>query len=154
MLDFDLAVLYDTETKRLKEAVRRNIARFPVDFMFELTNEEYDSLRSQIASLKNLKRGEHRKYLPFVFTEKGVAMLASVLKSETAIQVNIQIVRAFIALSQYALGYAELNQKLESFMIETNMQFNDIYKALTEMTSLNNNPKNKIGYLANKNNDE
>ena len=153
MLDFDLAVLYDTETKRLKEAVRRNIARFPGDFMFELTNEEYDSLRSQIASLKNLKRGEHRKYLPFVFTEQGVAMLASVLKSETAIQVNIQIVRAFIALRQYALGYAELNQKLESFMIETNMQFNDIYQALTEMTSLKNKTKNKIGYLANEIND-
>ena len=154
MLDFDLAVLYNTETKRLKEAVRRNIARFPGDFMFELTNEEYDSLRSQIASLKNLKRGEHSKYLPFAFTEQGVAMLASVLNSETAIQVNIQIVRAFIALRQYALGYAELNQKLESFMIETNMQFNDIYQALTEMTSLKNKPKNKIGYLANKNDDE
>ncbi len=80
MLDFDLAVLYTTETKRLKEAVRRNINRFPVDFMFELTNQEYDSLRSQIASLKNLKRGEHSKYLPFAFTEQGVAMLASVLK--------------------------------------------------------------------------
>jgi hypothetical protein len=157
MLDFDLADLYETETKRLKEAVRRNIARFPSDFMFELTNEEYDSLRSQIASLKNLKRGEHSKYLPFAFTEQGVAMLASVLKSETAIQVNIQIVRVFIALIQYALGYAELNQKLENFMIETNMQFNDIYQALTEMTSLKNNqnkPKNKIGYLANKNDDE
>jgi len=154
MLDFDLAVLYGTETKRLKEAVRRNIARFPDDFMFELTNEEYDSLRSQIASLKNLKRGEHSKYLPFVFTEQGVAMLASVLKSETAIQVNIQIVRAFIALRQYALGYAELNQKLESFMLETNMQFNDIYQALTEMASVKNKPRNNIGYLANKNKDE
>jgi hypothetical protein len=67
MLDFDLAVLYTTETKRLKEAVRRNINRFPADFMFELTNQEYDSLRSQIASLKNLKRGEHSKYLPCVY---------------------------------------------------------------------------------------
>ena len=77
MLDFDLAVLYDTETKRLKEAVRRNISRFPDDFMLELAYEEYDSLRSQIASLKNLKRGEHSKFLPFAFTEQGVAMLAS-----------------------------------------------------------------------------
>jgi hypothetical protein len=135
MLDFDLAGLYDTETKRLKEAVRRNISRFPSDFMFELANLEYDSLRSQIASLKILGRGEHSKYLPFAFTEHGVAMLASVLKSERTIEVNIQIVRAFIALSQYALGYAELNQKLESFMLETNLQFNDIYLALTEMTS-------------------
>lgn len=151
MLDFDLAVLYNTETKRLKEAVRRNINRFPSDFKFELTNQEYDSLRSQIASLKNLKRGEHSKYLPFAFTEQGVAMLASVLNSETAIQVNIQIVRAFIALRQFALGYAELSQKLESFMIDTNMQFNDIYQALAEMASQNNKltqTTKKIGYLA------
>jgi len=150
MLDFDLTELYKTETKRLKEAVRRNISRFPSDFMFELTNQEYTSLRSQIASLKNLKRGEHRKYLPFVFTEQGVAMLASVLNSETAIQVNIQIVRAFIALRQYALGYAELYQKLENFMVETNLQFNDIYLALAEMASQNNkqNETKKIGYLA------
>jgi len=155
MLDFDLAVLYDTEPKRLKEAVRRNIARFPGDFMFELTSEEYNSLRSQIASLKNLGRGEHRKYLPFAFTEQGVAMLASVLKSETAIQVNIQIVRAFIALRQYALGYAELHQQLENFMVETNLQFNDIYQALAEMASLNNrNKTKKLGYLAIKENEK
>ncbi len=150
MLDFDLAVLYDTETKRLKEAVRRNIARFPGDFMFELSSEEWKILRTQFAT----SSWGGLRYVPFAFTEQGVAMLASVLKSETAIQVNIQIVRAFIALRQYALGYAELNQKLQSFMIETNMQFNDIYQALTEMTSLNNKPKNKIGYLANKNDDE
>ena len=153
MLDFDLAVLYDTETKRLKEAVRRNIARFPNDFMFELSPDEWKILRTQFAT----SSWGGLRYVPFAFTEQGVAMLASVLKSETAIQVNIHIVRAFIALRQYALGYAELNQKLESFMIETNMQFNDIYQALTEMSSLKsnqNNPKNKIGYLANKNNDE
>jgi hypothetical protein len=148
MLDFDLAVLYDTETKRLKEAVRRNIARFPADFMFELSPVEWKILRTQFAT----SSWGGLRYLPFAFTEQGVAMLASVLKSETAIQVNIQIVRAFIALRQYALGYAELNQKLESFMVETNMQFNDIYQALTEMTSLKTTkPKNKIGYLANKN---
>jgi len=153
MLDFDLAELYDTETKRLKEAVRRNIARFPDDFMFELSPDEWKILRTQFAT----SSWGGLRYLPFAFTEQGVAMLASVLKSETAIQVNIQIIRAFIVLRQYALGYAELNQKLESFMIETNMQFNDIYQALTEMSSLKNNqnkPKNKIGYLANKNNEE
>ncbi len=137
MLDFDLANMYVTETKRLKEAVRRNINRFPSDFMFELTNQEYTSLRSQFASIKNLGRGEHSKYLPFAFTEQGVAMLASVLKSEKAIEVNIQIVRAFVILRQYALGYAELNQKLENFMFETNLQFSDIYQALAEMASLN-----------------
>ncbi|MDO9154992.1 MAG: ORF6N domain-containing protein [Paludibacter sp.] len=151
MLDFDLADMYETETKRLKEAVRRNIERFPSDFMFELTNKEYDSLRSQIASLKNSGRGEHRKYLPFAFTEQGVAMLASVLKSGTAIQVNIQIIRAFVILRQFALGYAELNQKLETFMLETNMQFSDIYQALTEMasqTEKDQKPIPPIGYLA------
>ncbi len=151
MLDFDLADMYETETKRLKEAVRRNINRFPSDFMFELTNQEYNSLRTQFATLKNLGRGEHRKYLPFAFTEQGVAMLASVLKSEKAIEVNIQIVRAFVILRQYALGYAELNQKLETFMLETNMQFSDIYQALTEMASQNEQnkkPIKPIGYLA------
>lgn len=150
MLDFDLANMYDTETKRLKEAVRRNIARFPGDFMFELSPDEWKILRTQFAT----SSWGGLRYLPFAFTEQGVAMLASVLKSETAIQVNIQIIRAFIALRQCALGYADLNQKLESFMIETNMQFNDIYQALTEMTSLKNKSKNKIGYLANKNDEE
>ncbi len=149
MLDFDLAEMYETETKRLKEAVRRNPDRFPVDFMFELSNEEFISLRTQIATLENLGRGKHSKYLPFAFTEQGVAMLASVLNSAKAIQINIQIVRAFIVLRQYALGYAELNQKLESFMVETNMQFNDIYMALTELASkkqLEEKPRNPIGY--------
>ncbi len=146
MLDFDLANLYSTETKRLKEAVRRNINRFPPDFMFELTNQEWEILRSQIAS----SSWGGTRYSPFAFTEQGVAMLASVLKSETAIQVNIQIVRAFITLRQYALGYADLYQKLENFMVETNLQFNDIYTALAEMASLNNkqNKTKEIGYLA------
>ena len=150
MLDFDLADLYETETKRLKEAVRRNLNRFPPDFMFELTNLEYDSLRTQFATLKKSGRGEHRKYLPFAFTEQGVALLASVLKSERAIEVNIQIVRAFVTLRQFALGYAELNAKLENFMIETNMQFSDIYQALTEMASQNEKdqkPINPVGFL-------
>jgi len=92
MLDFDLAVLYGVETKRLKEQVRRNISRFPQDFMFEITKEEYQSLRSQIATLK---RGQHSKYLPYAFTEQGVGMLSSVINSEKAIQVNIDIMRAF-----------------------------------------------------------
>jgi len=150
MFDFDLAELYDVETRVLNQAVKRNSRRFPADFMFQLSKSEFDNLMSQnvISSW-----GGTRK-LPFAFTEHGVTMLASVLRSETAIEINIQIVRAFIALRQYALGYAELNQKLENFMVETNMQFNDIYQALTEMTSLKNKPRNKIGYLANKNNEE
>ena len=89
--------------------------------------------------------------LPYAFTEHGITMLASVLRSERAIEINIQIIRAFIALRQYALGYAELNQKLENFMVETNMQFSDIYQALTEMASQNEKkqkPIKPIGYLA------
>jgi hypothetical protein len=89
--------------------------------------------------------------LPYAFTEHGVTMLASVLRSERAIDINIQIVRAFIALRQYTLGYAELNQKLETFMVETNMQFSDIYQALTEManqTEKDKKPINPIGFLA------
>ena len=90
MLDKDLAELYGVETKRLKEQVRRNIERFPQDFMFELTKDEYQALRSQIATLK---RGQHSKYAPFAFTEHGVLMLSSVLNSERAIQVNIHPVK-------------------------------------------------------------
>jgi hypothetical protein len=131
MLDFDLAEMYGVETRALNQAVKRNIKRFPSDFMYQLTNLELENLMSQfvISSWGGLRK------LPFAFTEHGVTMLASVLRSEKAIEINIQIVRAFIALRQYALGYAELNQKLENFMIETNMQFNDIYQALTELAS-------------------
>ncbi len=147
MLDFDLAELYEVETRVLNQAVKRNIRRFPSDFMFQLTNKEFDNLMSQsvISSW-----GGTRK-LPFAFTEHGVTMLASVLRSERAVEINIQIVRAFIALRQYALGYAELNQKLETFMLETNMQFSDIYQALTEMASQTEKDKKPIppiGYLA------
>jgi len=96
MLDRDLAELYGVETKVLKQAVRRNIKRFPVDFMFELKSDEERSLRSQNVTLK---RGQHSKYLSFAFTEQGVAMLSSVINSERAIEVNIQIMRAFVILS-------------------------------------------------------
>jgi hypothetical protein len=99
MIDQDLAGLYGVQTKVLKQAVRRNIKRFPADFMFELTEEEDLSLRSQIVTLK---RGQHSKYLPFAFTEQGVAMLSSVLNSERAIQVNILIMRSFTRLRQDA----------------------------------------------------
>ena len=152
MLDFDLAEMYETENKRLKEAVRRNINRFPSDFMFELVREEYNSLRTQFATLEKSGRGKHIKYLPFAFTEQGVAMLSSILNSPKAIEINISIVRAFIALRQYALGYAELNQKLENFMIESNMQFSDIYQALTELAKIKeveDKTRNPIGYRKN-----
>ena len=152
MLDFDLAEMYETENKRLKEAVRRNINRFPADFMFELVREEYNSLRTQFATLEKSGRGKHIKYLPFAFTEQGVAMLSSILNSPKAIEINISIVRAFIALRQYSLGYAELSQKLENFMIESNMQFSDIYQALTELAKIKeveDKTRNLIGYRKN-----
>ena len=108
MLDSDLAELYGVETRVLKQAVRRNISRFPADFMFELTKKEYQSLRSQDVILK---RGQHSKYPPFAFSEQGVAMLSSTLNSERAIQVNIQIMRAFIRLRQMIATHKDLKKK-------------------------------------------
>lgn len=112
MLDSDLAELYGVPTKRLNEAVHRNAMRFPEDFMFQLTTEESDPLRSQIATLKP-GRGRHRKYLSYVFTEQGVAMLSSVLNSERAVQVNISIMRAFVALRRAAASHAVLSRRLD-----------------------------------------
>ena len=128
MLDFDLAELYQVETRRLNESVKRNIKRFPDDFMFQLTAQEFGNLISQFATSS---WGGMRK-LPYAFTEQGVAMLSGLLNSDVAISVNVSIMRAFVVLRQYALGYAELNRKLEDFMAETNMQFNEVYQALKE----------------------
>jgi hypothetical protein len=143
MLDFDLALLYNVENKRLKEAVRRNPNRFPEDFMFELTEIEFNSLRSQIASSN---RGGVR-YMPFAFTEQGIAMLSSVLNSEKAIEVNISIIRAFVTIRQFTLTYTELKERI----VEIENQFPDIYKALNylvdkDKNSKNNEDRNKIGY--------
>lgn len=110
ILDADLAILYGVEVKRLKEAVRRNIKRFPDDFLFELSRTEYDSLRTQIASLK---RGQHTKYLPFAFTEQGVAMLAGILNSEMAIDVNVAIMRAFVQMRKFLETHKDLALKIE-----------------------------------------
>jgi phage regulator Rha-like protein len=126
MLDSDLATLYETETKRLKEAVKRNIDRLPPDFMFDLNSTEFQNLRTQIATSK---RGGTR-YMPFVFTEQGVTMLASVLNSAKAIEVNIQIVRAFVFLRQYALTHSDMMRKLKELESRHNKQFNDVYGAL------------------------
>jgi len=111
MLDSDLAVLYGVAAKALNQAVKRNTERFPEDFMFQLTQEEADSLRSQVVTLKG-GRGQHRKYLPYAFTEQGVAMLSSVLRSTRAIQVNIAIIRAFVWLRQAVPAYKELAAKV------------------------------------------
>ena len=151
LLDFDLAELYGTETKRLKEAVRRNIGRFPSDFMFELTNEEYKSLRTQFATLEKDGRGKFSKYNPFAFTEQGIAMLASVLRSPKAIEVNIQIVRAFVFLRKYALSHTELTQKLEELETKYNKQFKDVFEAINfllrkDSQVTNQNNRRKIGF--------
>jgi hypothetical protein len=149
MFDFDLAEMYQVETKNLKRAVRRNFDRFPADFMFELTENEWEILRCQIGTSSDNQHGGIR-YLPFAFTEQGVAQLSSVLNSRFAIEVNITIIRAFVVLRQYALGYDELNSKLEAFMRETNMQFNEVYQALSELAAqkrLPDRPRRKIGYF-------
>ena len=111
MLDRDLATLYCLETKRLNEQVKRNIKRFPEDFMFQLTKDE--CLRSQIATL-NEGRGQHLKYMPYVFTENGVAMLSSILRSDTAIEVNIRIMRAFTSMRHFLQNNAEVFQRLST----------------------------------------
>jgi len=158
MLDFDLAKRYEVETKRLKEAVRRNINRFSgEDFMFQLTkNEVVELSRSQIASLNN-RRGSNIKYPPFAFTELGVAMLSSVLNSEYAITVNKNIMRAFVALRQYALNYANIKHELDDFIRETNakfdkndMKFDALFELFDEFIAHKKElekPPNKIGFV-------
>lgn len=127
MLDFDLAELYGTETKYLKRAVKQNIFRFPDDFMFELTKDEWETLRCNFSTSN--KRGGTR-YLPYAFTEQGVAMLSSVLKSKKAVEVNIFIMRAFVFIRQYALSHKDLTDKLKKLERKYNRQFKDIYEAL------------------------
>lgn len=133
MIDHDLAELYETETKILKQSVKRNIDRFPADFMFELTKEEYESLRSQIVTLDQ-GRGQHVKYMPFVFTEQGVSMLSSVLRSKKAIAVNISIMRTFVFLRQFALSHEDLTLQLEQLEKRFNRQFTDVYDVLQYLT--------------------
>ena len=126
MLDMDLAKIYQVETKRLKESVRRNIHRFPDDFMFELTEEEWFNLRSQFAS----SSWGGSRYPPFAFTEQGVAMLSGLLNSDLAIQMNIAIMRAFVMIRQWALTYQELSDKLSDLEKLHNQKFNDIDQVL------------------------
>jgi phage regulator Rha-like protein len=136
MLDRDLANLYDVELKRLNEAVKRNIKRFPQEFMFQLTDEEWKNQRSQFATFEK----DTRKYKPFAFTEHGILMLSSVLNSDKAIEVNIQIMKIFVQMRQYALSQAETNgqiaelRKLLLLYIEKNDErVNDIIIALNNL---------------------
>ncbi len=148
MLDRDLAELYQIETKYLKRQVKRNIERFPDDFMIELTKEEGDSLRCQFGTLK---RGEHIKYLPYAFTEQGVAMLSSVLSSSKAIQVNIQIIRIFTRIRQMLMDNTEIRlaiEKLEKKTDNNTKNIEVVFQYMDELTDKKeiSKPRKKIGY--------
>ena len=150
MLDYDLATLYQIETKRLKESVKRNDERFPEDFMFILTKVEYDSLRSQIATLKT-GRGTHSKYLPYAVTEQGIAMRASILNSPRAIETNIFIVRSFVFIRRFAISHSELFQQLKNLAKKYDKQFDDVFEAINYLLKKDNLEKQiesrkKIGY--------
>ena len=150
MLDMDLAIIYEVETRVLKQAVRRNIDRFPDDFMFELTKEEWDSLRSQIVMFKTGK-GNFPKYVPFAFTEQGVSMLSAVLNSKRAVQTSILIIRAFVMMRQFALTYQELSEKLIELEKLHNQKFDDIEQVLTYLIQKDNQQtqqsnRKEVGY--------
>ena len=147
MLDFDLAEMYQVETRVLNQSVKRNIKRFPDDFMFQLTKKEWDDMSSQFVMTSAAKRP--KTALPLAFTEHGVTMLSSVLRSDTAIEINIQIVRAFILMRQMVIGYDELRKRIEQLEVETDAQFTEIYQALTELLSKkkeSGKPRNPIGF--------
>ena len=146
MLDFDLAAIYEVPTKALKQAVKRNIKRFPHDFMFELTPDEWNELVTNCDHIPETMK--HSYIPPFAFTEFGATMISSVLRSDVAIEASILVVRAFVAVRQFALEYSELNKKLEAFMIDTNMKFNEVYKALTVLAGQQPPPMPEIGYTA------
>ena len=167
MLDFDLAKLYEIETKVLKQSIKRNIIRFPKDFMFELTENEWLNLRSQFVT----SSWGGTRYLPFAFTEQGVAMLSSVLRSPKAIEVNISIMRAFVQMRYFLLenksilqSIEELKKKIEALeetgedtlaaindlSEDTRKELDDIYIAMAEMARKNKNidkPRKRIGYI-------
>lgn len=153
MLDSDLAMLYEVETKRLNEAVKRNIKRFPNHYMFQLTKDEWLNLRSQIATFNN----DIRKYMPYVFTEHGVAMLSSVLKSEKAIQINIQIIDTFVHMRRWAVENKDLGNRLaelEHYFIEhckdQEHDMNKLYEAISLL--MDRTKPAKIGFNVDKGN--
>ena len=145
MLDADLAALYQVDVKVLNQAVKRNRERFPLDFMFQLTTEEAASLRSQIVTLES-GRGRHRKYLPYAFTEQGVAMLSSVLRSARAVRVNIEIMRAFVRLRQMLQSNAELAKKLDELEAKYDAQFKVVFQAIRELMTPAPAPRRRIGF--------
>jgi hypothetical protein len=147
MLDIDLAELYQVETGRLNEQVKRNVDRFPEDFMFQLTNKEWESLRSQFAMSKKGRGG--RRYAPFAFTEHGVLMLSSVLNSKRAIQVNIQIMRIYTKLKGMIMDHKDILlklEKLEGEVTKHDESFKVVFAHLTELLSPKTEPMRKIGF--------
>jgi hypothetical protein len=155
MLDRDLARLYGVNTKALKQAVRRNRERFPDDFMFELGHTEYSGIRSQIVTIENsnTQRGKHSKYGAFAFTEPGIAMLSSVLNSKTAIQVNIQIIRAFIKIRKEIAGFEKLITRIDGIEKDVTEKFSDqeekiqlIFEAIKQLLITKSHERRKIGY--------
>jgi hypothetical protein len=142
-MDRDLSELYAVETKVLKQAVKRKIKRFPSDFMFELTKEEFQNLRSQFVT----SSWGGSRYVPMVFTEQGVAMLSSVLNSERAIQVNIQIMRTFTRLRKILVTHKDLKRKIEAMEIKYDEQFRIVFEAITQLFEEDEKPKKKIGYI-------
>jgi len=146
MLDNDLASLYGVETRVLVQALKRNIERFPEDFMFQLTAEEYAFLRSQTVTLKG-GRGRHRKYLPYAFTEQGVAMLSSVLRSKQAVQVNIEIMRTFVKLRAMTAGHKALARQLNKLEQKYDKQFAVVFDAIREMMNPPQGKKQPIGFV-------
>ena len=144
MLDYDLAALYEVEVKVLNQAVKRNIERFPEDFMFRLTAKEAARLRSQTVTLE---RGRYRKYLPYAFTELGVAMLSSVLRSKRAVQVNIEIMRAFVRLRGILASHKDLARRLDSLEKRYDTQFKVVFDAIRQlMAPPPERPRPRIGF--------
>ena len=146
MFDFDLAEMYGVSTRRLKEAVRRNIERFPEDFMFELTTDEFQNLRSQIAT----SSWGGSRYPPFAFTEHGAVMLASILNSETAVKASIFVVRTFIKLRQLISGYHELAERMDGLEEKYDSQFEKVIHALEGLAEKKKEPRKLIGFKEDK----
>lgn len=151
MLDYHLAELYQVETRALKQAVKRNIERFPSDFMFVLSKDEANLLLS-IGVSQNVIPPAYNfgVAMPMAFTEQGVAMLSSVLRSKVAIEVNISIMRAFVLMRQMAIGYEELLKRIEELEVSTDAQFNELYQALTQLLSQSKQQKERrpVGFVS------
>lgn len=149
MFDFDLAAIYEVETRILNQAVNRNRDIFPNDFMFQLTKKEWESMSSQIVMTYSSRRP--KKALPLAFTEHGVTMLSNILKSKKARRISVSIVRAFIALKQYALTHKDLSEKLKELEVKYNKQFKDVYEAINYLLKkdkliVEQKERKRIGY--------